>query len=65
MANPFQPSLGLLVKLGSVAVHCDEVMDPGWHPFDITAIRGLLNDPEVAAWLKEMDSHGLLPKKRK
>lgn len=62
--DPLTPSATLLCKLGSLAVHMDEMLSPGGHSFDIEAIRGLLNDVEVREWLKSMDKMALLPKKR-
>lgn len=59
------PGLKLLVKLGSIAVHTEEYLSPGGHPFDREALKALLADPEVIAWRKEMDAAGLLPVKRK
>jgi len=62
--NVFEPSKTLLVKLGSIAVHTDEMTTGRAHYFDVATINGLLNDPEVTEWLKEMDKLALLPKKR-
>lgn len=62
---PFaSPPMSLLCKLGSIAVHADELTSPHGHQFDRDAIRSLLDDPEVASWLAEMDGAALLPKKR-
>lgn len=58
------PDAGLLCKLGSIAVHVDEAMSKDGHPFDIEALRSLLNDPDVRLWLMQMDGLALLPKKR-
>jgi hypothetical protein len=52
------------VKLGSIAVHADELTSPTGHAFDRVALQSLLQDAEVAAWLKEMDAMAFLPKKR-
>lgn len=60
--DPLKPSLGLLVKLGSIAVHCDEMLSPSVHDFDKIAIQQLLNDPDVAAWIKAMGA--FMPVKR-
>lgn len=60
-------SLSLQVKLGSIAVHVAELLDPKairGHMHDEAAIRSLLEDSEVIAWLKTMDSQGFLPKPR-
>lgn len=60
----FQPSVALLAKLGSIAVHAEEMIAPGGHPFDAEAIGALLRDREVINWLTAMRSKGLLPEKR-
>jgi hypothetical protein len=60
--NPTKPKLSLLVKLGSIAVHCEELLSPGGHAFDKTALDGLLNDPEVKEWIKAMGA--FMPVKR-
>ncbi len=63
--DPLKPSAGVLVKLGSLAVHIDEYLSPGGRPdFDGPAIRTLLTDPELGEWLSEMDKLAFLPKKR-
>jgi hypothetical protein len=59
------PSMTLLVKIGSIAVHAEEMLSSHGHQFDADAIKSLLADPEVVAWRKEMDGAALLPKKRK
>lgn len=62
--GPLKPSMSLLVKLGSIAVHCDEMLSPVGHELDRVATQQLLNDPEVSAWIKAMAKMALLPKKR-
>lgn len=62
-------NLSLLVKLGSIAVHADELttMSPNavrGHEFDKQVIRQLLADPEVSEWLAAMAKDALLPVKR-
>lgn len=51
-----RPSIALLCKLGSIAVHVDEALD--W-----TVTRMLLADPEVKQWIADMGA--LLPRKRR
>lgn len=63
--DPLKPPVSMLVKLGSIVVHADEYTSHDSHPFDMQAIRSLLEDGEVAAWLKAMDQMAMLPKKRK
>ena len=64
--NPttLKPSVSLLVKLGSIAVHADELLSPSGHAFDRVAIQQLLLDPEVSSWLSEMNKEAMLPIKR-
>lgn len=64
MVDVFAPQVSLLAKLGSIAVHVDEVSSADGEQLDWIAIRSLLADREVVAWLAGMDSAGLLPKKR-
>lgn len=62
--NLIEPTLSLLCKLGSIVVHADEATEHGGHEFDVIAIRNVLNDPEVAAWISGMTRKGFLPVKR-
>ena len=64
MTDPLKPNAGLLCKLGSIAVHVDEAASDTGHAFDKVALKGLIDDPEVAEWLVEMDKMALIPKKR-
>ena len=56
------PSLSLLCKLGSIAVHVDEALSAEGHPFDWAATRGLIEDPEVKQWIADMGA--MLPQIR-
>lgn len=62
MADALKPSLSLLSKLGSIAVHAEEVISPGRHQVDVAAIQNLLADEEVRNWIKEMGVY--MPVKR-
>lgn len=62
--NPLKPTASILVKLGSIAVHVEEMMSPAGHVFDKRAIESLLTDAEVVEWRKQMDKMAMLPKKR-
>jgi len=66
MSNPLKPDLGLLCKLGSIAVHVDEgiIAEGQGHPFDTAALESLISDQEIVDWLVEMDKLALIPKKR-
>lgn len=62
--DPRHPTLSVLVKLGSIARHADELSGPGGHPADQGAIDSLLRDPEVVEWMAAADKLALLPVKR-
>jgi hypothetical protein len=62
--DPFKPSAALLVKLGSIAVHVEEMMSEKGHYLDRSAIRTLLDDQELIEWRKAMDKLAMLPVKR-
>lgn len=64
MSDPLKPSLTLLMKLGSIAVHAEEIISPGRHQFDIACTETLLSDPEIKEWIAAMDKMAFLPKKR-
>jgi len=54
----------LLIKLGSIAAHVEEMLSPGGHPFDKSALEGLLQDREVRAFLDDPRMAVYLPVKR-
>lgn len=60
--SPLRPSLGLLCKLGSIAVHVEEFFSPKGHPLDRQALNTLLDDAEVKQWIKDMGVY--MPVKR-
>ena len=68
--NPLTPSTSVLVKLGSIAVHVDEMksykFNPAQHGFvhDLSAIEQLLDDPEIKEWMDQMGKMAFLPVKR-
>jgi len=64
MNDPLKPSVTLLVKLGSIAVHAEELLSPTGHHFDKAALDTVLRDPETVEWLAAMDKMAFLPKKR-
>lgn len=51
-------------KLGSIAVHVEEMLSPKGHHFDRAALQTLLEDVEVQGWISEMDAMAFIPKKR-
>jgi hypothetical protein len=55
--------LSLLVKLGSIVVHAEELLSTDGRHVDLEAMRPLLADAEVQNWIKGMGA--LLPLKRR
>lgn len=70
MTDTLKPPLTLLIKLGSIAVHADEMNDYGFNPqehafvFDRGAMVTLLQDPEVKEWIASMTKLAFVPQKR-
>ena len=60
--DPLKPNLTLLCKLGSIAVHVEEMLSAKGHIFDRSALESLLSDDEVREWIKAMGVY--LPRKR-
>lgn len=56
-----KPTVPLLVKLGSIAVHVEEMLSPRGHGFDKIALEQLLVDPEYIAWREQMTAMAMLP----
>lgn len=63
--DTLKPPVTVLMKLGSLAVHVEELLSPDGHEFDKAVIDALLQDEELKIWLEEMDEMAFLPKKRK
>ena len=63
-SDPLNPSVALLIKLGSIIVHQEELLSPGGHTFDQHALDTVRNDPEVVEWLDTMTKMAFLPVKR-
>ena len=65
MSDPLKPSAKLLIKLGSIVVHYEEMLSAkGNIGFDKPAIDTLTNDPEVREWFAAMNKMAFLPVKR-
>lgn len=56
-------NITLGMKLASAVVHAQEMLSPGGHDVDKSALRTVVFDPEVEAWLATIDPV-LLPVKR-
>jgi hypothetical protein len=59
-----QVSITLLMKLGSIAIHAEELISPEGHTVDKAALETVLNDPEVREFLSDPKTKVLLPLKR-
>lgn len=64
MSDPLKPSAALLCKLGSIAVHAEELMSSDGHAFDKVALESVLADNDVRCWLVQMGSMSMIPLKR-
>lgn len=62
--DPLKPSVSLLIKLGSVIVHQEEMISSKGHRFDKAALDTVRNDSEVIEWLATMTKMAFLPVKR-
>ena len=65
MTDALKPSPALLCKLGSIAVHVEEMMSADGHAYDKIALDALINDPDVQAWIEAMNKMAMVPRKRK
>ena len=62
--DPLKPSAALLIKLGSIVVHYQEMNSIKGHFFDKHALQTLEQDEEVKQWMKQMTKLAFLPVKR-
>lgn len=60
-----KPTPQLLIKLGSIIVHQQELNSSDGHYMDTSALDTLLEDEDVIEWMKGMDKMAYLPVKRK
>jgi hypothetical protein len=58
----YRPSPAVLIKLGSVAVHAEELVSEDGCEVDAIGIRNLMMDRDLRRWVKSMGA--LLPVKR-
>ncbi len=63
-ADPLKPDTTVLCLLGSIVVHVDEALSTTGHPFDVEALKSLLQAPELVEWMHQMDTMALVPKRR-
>jgi len=64
VSSPLQPSMRLLVTLGSIAIYAERQRLGPLNVEDYEAFRTLSNDAELATWLEQMDRLAFLPVKR-
>ena len=64
MSNPLKPTCSVLCKLGSIAVHVQEMLSAKGHHFDKLALESLMQDKELTDWLHDMDKLAMIPKAR-
>lgn len=62
--DPLKPSPALLIAIGSLVAHYEELTSPHGHPADKVAIDSLRNHPDVKEWFDEMSRKAFLPVKR-
>jgi hypothetical protein len=62
--DPLKPSATLLIKLGSMVVHLEEILSPKRHEYDIAALNSLKEDEEVIEWFRAMNKTAFLPVRR-
>lgn len=64
-ANAFlNPTPSLCAKLGSIAVHAEEILGADGHHFDRLALETVMRDPEVVEWLKQGRKLAMIPEMR-
>jgi hypothetical protein len=54
-ADPFQPSPDLVRKLGAIVSRADRFVSPTGGMMDLALLAKLLEDPDVRAWLREIN----------
>lgn len=64
ITEALKPEAALLIKLGSLIVHYQEMNSGKGHLFDAEAIRGLEADLEVREWFDAMGKGAFLPVRR-
>ena len=62
--DPLKPSALLMIKIGSLAIHADEIVETHGAnlDFDGPAVKSIIEDPEVKEWIASMGV--MLPRKR-
>ena len=63
-SDPLKPAVSVLCKLGSIAIHVQEMLSAKGHHFDKLALESLMQDKELTDWLHDMDKLAMIPKAR-
>ena len=64
MSETLKPSISILCKLGSLAIHDLEFNGPNRDALDLIAAKQILTDPEVVEWLEQMQKIALITRPR-
>lgn len=64
LTEALKPSATLLIKIGSLLVHYQELHGGQGHAFDKNVIDQLEADPDVVDWLETMTRGAFLPVRR-
>ena len=64
MEDVLKPTPQLLIKLGSIIVHYEELNSPLGHALDKAAIDALMENDDVKEWFEGMTKMAFLPVKR-
>lgn len=59
--DPLKPSVKVLVKLGSAIVHAKEALSEDARLIDKREFEQVLEEPDVAEWMGDMNTMALLP----
>jgi hypothetical protein len=62
--DALKPTAQLLIKLGSLIVHYQELNSTNGHSVDKSAIDTIEGDAEFKEWIDEMNKDSFLPVKR-
>jgi vacuolar-type H+-ATPase subunit C/Vma6 len=64
MEDVLKPTPQLLIKLGSIITHYEELNSPHGHHLDRAAIDALMENDDVKEWFDGMNKMAFLPVKR-
>lgn len=64
MEDVLKPTPQLLIKLGSIITHYEELNSPHGHALDQSTIDALMKNEDVIEWFEGMRKMAFLPVKR-